>query len=159
VDPSGRPDIYFVPERGDELSFAVSRSVLSWPTPFDYYIMVRTPRWKRYVYYRLVWKKRSGANLAMLWRYEQGYFAGSGWTKPAMMWNFQTGPLRADIHPQASPENGGPRPLYGSEGFPKIGGTAAAQCATAAAHDERFPTAPVSARPAGFGHVRPRCGC
>lgn len=29
VDPSGRPDIYFVPERGDELSLTVSRSVLS----------------------------------------------------------------------------------------------------------------------------------
>jgi hypothetical protein len=43
ADPSGRPDIYFVPEPGDELSFAVSRSVLSWPTPFDDYIMVRTP--------------------------------------------------------------------------------------------------------------------
>ena len=103
VDPSGRPDIYFVPERGDELSFTFSRSVLSWPTPFDVYIMVRTPWWKRYVYCCLVWKKRSGAKLAMLWRYEQDYFAGSRWTKPAMMWNFQTGLLGVDIQSQASP--------------------------------------------------------
>jgi hypothetical protein len=27
ADPSGRPDTYFIPERGDELSFTVSRSV------------------------------------------------------------------------------------------------------------------------------------
>lgn len=100
VDPSGRPDIHFIPERGDDLSLAATRSVLSWPTPFDFNIMIRTPWLKRYVYYRLVWKKRSGAALAMLWRYEQDYFAGSGWTTPAMMWNFQTGLLRVDIHSQ-----------------------------------------------------------
>jgi hypothetical protein len=98
VDPSGRPEIYFIPERGDELSFTAGRSVLSWPTPFDFYILMRTPWWKRYVYYRLVWKKPSGATLAMLWRYEQDYFAGSGWTEPTMMWNFQTGLLQVDIH-------------------------------------------------------------
>jgi len=99
VDPSGRPEIDFVAEPGDELSFASSRSLIGWPTPFEFYIMIRSPWWKRYVYYRLVWKKRSGAKLEMRWRYEQDYYAASGWTEPVMMWNGQTGLLGIDIAP------------------------------------------------------------
>lgn len=97
VDPRGRPDIDFVPERGDQVSLTASRSLLGWPTPFEFNFMAPTPSWKRYVYYRLVWKKRSGAELKMLWRYEQDYYGGRGWTRPLMMWNFHTGLLRVDI--------------------------------------------------------------
>jgi hypothetical protein len=98
VDPSGRPEIDFVPEPGDELSFTATGSVLAWPTPFEFNIMIpHSPWWKRYVYYRLLWKKRSGARLEMGWRYEQDYYAAGGWTRPAMMWNSQTGLLRVDI--------------------------------------------------------------
>ena len=100
VDPSGRPEIYFVAEPGDELSFSSSRSLIGWPTPFEFNFMIaHSPWWKRYVYYRLVWKKRSGAKLEMRWRYEQDYLATSGWSEPAMMWNGQTGLLRVDIAP------------------------------------------------------------
>lgn len=106
VNSSGNPDIYFVPERGDALTFTTTRSVLGWPTPFEFSILTRTPWWKRYVYYRLTWKKVSGAELAMLWRYEQDNFAGSGWTEPAMMWNFQTGLLQVDMHPHGSATGG-----------------------------------------------------
>lgn len=101
VDPSGRPDIAFIPDAHDEASLTTTRSLLSWPTPFDINFMMRTPWWKRYVYYRLVWKKPSGAELTMSWRYEQDYYAGSGWTSPAMMWNFQTGLLRTNIRSRA----------------------------------------------------------
>ena len=98
VDPSGRPDIDFVPEHGDTVSLRASRSLVGWPTPFEVNWMTRTPSWKRYVYYRLIWKKRSGAELSMLWRYEQDYFSGRGWIVPAMMWDSHTGLLRVDIH-------------------------------------------------------------
>ena len=97
VDPSGRPEIDFVPDPGDELSFASRRSVFGWPTPFEFNFMMRSPWWKRYVYYRLVWKKRDGAKLEMLWRYEQDYYSASGWTEPEMMWNWHTGLIRVDI--------------------------------------------------------------
>jgi hypothetical protein len=97
VDASGRPDIDFIPEHGDEVSLLTTRSLFGWPTPFEINFMSRSPSWKRYVYYRLRWKKRSGAELAMRWRYEQDYFTGSGWTIPAMMWNFHTGLLRVTI--------------------------------------------------------------
>jgi len=110
VDPSGRPEIYLIPERGDQVSFIITRSILSWPTPFEFDIMIRSPWWKRYVYYRMVWKKRSGAELTMNWRYEQDYFTGRGWTRPEMMFNYQTGLLRVDIHPQTSPASRCPRP-------------------------------------------------
>jgi hypothetical protein len=100
VDPSGRPEIDFTPEAGDELIFIRARSPLPWPTPFEFNIMIpHSPWWKRYVYYRLLWKKHSGARLEMLWRYEQQYYAASGWSQPAMMWNSQTGLLRIDIRP------------------------------------------------------------
>ena len=98
VDTSGRPDFDFIPERGDTVSLTATRSVVGWPTPFEYTIMIQTPSWKRYVYYRLVWHKRSGVVLTMLWRYEQDYFSDRGWIRPEMMWNSETGLLRTDIH-------------------------------------------------------------
>ncbi|HEY1961051.1 MAG TPA: hypothetical protein VGG69_01430 [Rhizomicrobium sp.] len=97
VDSSGRPDIDFIPERGDAVSLTASRSLVGWPTPFEVTIMTQSPLWKRYVTYRLVWKKRSGATLVMLWRYEQDYFKARGWIRPTMMWDFHTGLLRVDI--------------------------------------------------------------
>ncbi len=99
IDPKGRPDIDFVAAPGDELSLTARRSVVGWPTPFEYHIMIRSPRWKRYVYCRLVWKKPDGAKLEMLWRYEQEYYRPGGWTDPLMMWNWHTGLIRIDILP------------------------------------------------------------
>jgi hypothetical protein len=53
-----------------------------------------SPWWRQYVYYRLTWKKPSGAQLEMLWRYERLYYSASGWTEPEMTWmNSQTGLL------------------------------------------------------------------
>jgi hypothetical protein len=57
IDPSGRPEIDLVPEAGDEVSFTGDRSLVGWPTPFEFNFMTRSPWWKRYVYYRLVWSK------------------------------------------------------------------------------------------------------
>src|SRR6266571_9315974 len=74
-----------VPLVGDDAFIRVRRSVLSWPTPFDFNFMTgHSPSWKRHVYYQLVWKKPSGAALDMLWRYEQSFygqqlFPGNGW--------------------------------------------------------------------------------
>jgi hypothetical protein len=100
IDPSGRPDINFTAEPGDELSFTTRRSLLVWKARYEFQIFGgRAPRWKRYVYYRFLWKKRSGASLEMLWRYEQQYVPGRGWSAPAMMWNSQTGLVWMKIHP------------------------------------------------------------
>jgi hypothetical protein len=104
IDPSGRPDILFTAEPGDELSFTARRSLLSWKAPYQFQIFGgRAPRWKRYVYYRFLWKKRSGASLEMSWRYEQQYVPGRGWSAPAMAWNSQTGLLWTKIETEPRP--------------------------------------------------------
>ena len=97
-DLSGRPEIDFAADPGDQLSLTAVRSVLGWPTPLEFNFMTpHSPWWKRYVYYRLVWRKASGAQLEMLWRYQQQYVTPTGWTEPLMMWNSETGLLRVDI--------------------------------------------------------------
>ncbi|MBZ5608559.1 MAG: hypothetical protein LAP38_09890 [Acidobacteriia bacterium] len=100
ADPSGRPEFDFASEADDRVSFTTSRSALGWPTPFEFNIMIRhSPWWRRHVYYRLAWEKRSGAKLEMFWRYEQSYYAAGGWTQPEMLWNSRTGLVRVDITP------------------------------------------------------------
>jgi hypothetical protein len=72
------------PEAGDETSFTVETSVMSWPTPFDFNFMTGvSPSWRRHLYYVLRWKKSSGARLKMVWRYEQ-YFYSPSWTSGFM---------------------------------------------------------------------------
>jgi hypothetical protein len=98
TSPSGHPDFYFKPEAGDEVSFTVKKSLLPWPTPFEFKMLGgASPWWRQYVYYRLTWNKPSGAQLEMLWRYERQYYSDKGWTEPEMMWNSQTGLLTATI--------------------------------------------------------------
>ena len=101
-DSSGRVDFVFDADPGDELSFTRRQSVVSWPTPFQMSVMgTAAPWWKRYVYYRLSWKKRSGATLEMRWRYEREYYSKRGWTPPLMMWNWHTGLLSTVIRPES----------------------------------------------------------
>jgi hypothetical protein len=102
IDPSGRVEIDLLPDAGDQVSFTGDRSLVGWPTPFEFNIMMRSPWWKRYVYYKLVWTKRSGSKLEMRWRYEQDYYRPGGWTEPLMMWNGHTGLLQVSIQPRDS---------------------------------------------------------
>jgi hypothetical protein len=98
IDPSGRPQITFVPDPTDEVSFVTRGSPLIWPTPFELHILGgASPWWKRYAYYTLLWKKPSGEKLKMSWRYERQYYAAHGWTTPAMLWNSETGLLSIEI--------------------------------------------------------------
>ena len=98
VDPSGRPEIDFVPEPGDRVELTVRHSMIGWPTPFDFSIMKQhTPWWKRYFYYRLTCTKSSGSVMEMLWRYEQDYVKPHGWTTPAMLFDYRTGLLAVNI--------------------------------------------------------------
>lgn len=71
----------FTPDPGDQITFFKSRSWLAWPTPFEFSIMGgRMPSWRRYCYRRLLWKKSSGATLEIVWRDDQSYYSGTGWT-------------------------------------------------------------------------------
>jgi hypothetical protein len=91
-------DLATVPPSGDDAVFVTRRSVLSWPTPFDFNFMTgQSPSWKRYLYYQLRWKKSSGAELEMLWRYEQYFYPGNGWASGFMTREGSTGLVRLEI--------------------------------------------------------------
>ena len=87
-----------VPPAGDDASIEIRRSILNWPTPFEVNFMTgHSPSWKRHLYYRVRWKKSSGASLEMLWRYEQFFYPGNGWTSGFMTREGSTGLIRVDI--------------------------------------------------------------
>ena len=89
-----------VPPVGDDAFIRVRRSVLSWPTPFEFNFMTgHSPSWKRHLYYRVLWKKSSGAKLEMLWRYEQYFYPGNDWTSGFMTHEGSTGLIQLDIRP------------------------------------------------------------
>ena len=82
----------------DDAFIEIRRSILSWPTPFDLNFMTgQSPSWKRHLYYRLLWKKPSGAKLEMLWRYEQYFHSGNGWGSGFMTRQGSTGLIQVEI--------------------------------------------------------------
>jgi hypothetical protein len=88
------------PQAGDDASISIRRSLLSWPTQFDFNFMTgHSPSWKRHRYYRLAWKKQNGAKLEMTWRYEQYFYPSDGWTDGQMTREGSTGLIRVDIQP------------------------------------------------------------
>jgi hypothetical protein len=97
---SGEENLATMPPAGDDASIQVRRSILSWPTPFEINFMTgHSPSWKRHLYYRLLWKKPSGAKLEMLWRYEQYFYPGNGWASGFMTYKGSTGLIQLDISP------------------------------------------------------------
>jgi len=87
-----------VPPAGDEAFIEIRRSILSWPTPFDFNFMTgQSPSWKRHLYYRLLWKKSSGAKLEMLWRYEQYFYPANGWASGFMTRAGSTGLIQVAV--------------------------------------------------------------
>jgi hypothetical protein len=82
----------------DQAFLVIRRSVLSWPTPFDMNLMTgKSPSWKRNIYQEIRWKKPSGTNLQMLWRYEQFFYSGNGWTSGLMTREGSTGLVQVNI--------------------------------------------------------------
>ena len=87
-----------VPPAGDDASIEIRRSILNWPTPFEVNFMTgHSPSWKRHLYYRVRWKKSAGTSLEMLWRYEQFFYPGNGWTSGFMTREGSTGLIRVDM--------------------------------------------------------------
>jgi hypothetical protein len=87
-----------VPPAGDNASIETRRSILNWPTPFEINFMTgHSPSWKRHLYYRVRWKKSSGASLEMIWRYEQFFYPGKGWASGFMTHEGSTGLIRVNI--------------------------------------------------------------
>jgi hypothetical protein len=86
------------PPAGDQALVVTRHSVLSWPTPFEINLMTgQSPSWRRHIYQQIRWKKFSGANLEMRWRYEQFFYPGNGWTSGLMTREGSTGLIRVEI--------------------------------------------------------------
>lgn len=91
-------NLAMVPPAGDDASIEIRRSILNWPTPFEVNFMTgHSPSWKRHLYYRVRWKKSSGATLEMLWRYEQYFYPGNGWASGFMTRQGSTGLIQVEI--------------------------------------------------------------
>src|SRR5262245_9426556 len=87
-----------VPPASDQAFLTTRHSVLSWPTQFDFNFMTgQSLSWKRHIYYEVSWKKPSGANLEILWRYEQFFYSGNGWASGFMTCQGSTGLIRLEI--------------------------------------------------------------
>lgn len=77
---SGLPDLTVSPDSGDTVTFSREQSYLSWPTPLEMNFMTGSAAsWRRHLYCRLVWRKRSGTRLEIVWRFTQGLFREDGW--------------------------------------------------------------------------------
>lgn len=80
LNPHGLPEFEFTPDPGDTVTYTTEQSHLSWPTPFEMNFMTGyTHSWRQYIYFRLVWTKRSGAHMQILWRRDRGYNNQNGW--------------------------------------------------------------------------------
>ena len=107
VNPNGPLIVDFVADSGDKVLLTAHESLLGWPNPFEIsWLGGSVPRCKKYVYYRLVWTKPSGARLAMRWRYERDYYLRTGWTDPLMKYDFQTGLQSVEILPESKGPEG-----------------------------------------------------
>ncbi|MDR3615268.1 MAG: hypothetical protein P4L53_17045 [Candidatus Obscuribacterales bacterium] len=77
----GLSEFPFAADDGDVVSFIRDHSLLAWPTPFEMNWMTgSSPSWRRNLYYRLRWHKKSGESLALVWRLEEVLFREQGWT-------------------------------------------------------------------------------
>jgi hypothetical protein len=75
-----KPQYQFVAEAGDIVSFTREISRVPWPTPFTYNILCgASPKWKKFAYDRLRWRKESGSVLEVTWRSEYWWYRPTGW--------------------------------------------------------------------------------
>ena len=82
----------------DTAILSVEHGALAWPNFFEVNFMTgNSPKWKRYVYRKLAWRKPNGAKLEMLWRYEQFFYQNDGWVAAFMVRPETTGLIRVEI--------------------------------------------------------------
>lgn len=82
----------------DTARISIQHSALAWSNHFEVnYMTGNSPRWKRNIYKKLIWAKPNGAKLEMTWRYEQFFYAGSGWSEALMIRQGAAGLIRVEI--------------------------------------------------------------
>lgn len=96
---SSGPDHLVANAPSDDIAtLSVQHGAISWPNFFNFNFMTgKSPSWKRHIYQKLVWKKTTGAELEMVWRYEQYFYGDQGWLDGAMTREGTTGLIRIEI--------------------------------------------------------------
>ena len=95
---SGTGGLVAVTPPGDVATISIQHSPISWPNFFETNFMTgNSPRWKRHIYQKLVWKKPTGSKLEMFWRYEQYFYSQDHWTEALMTRPGATGLIRVEI--------------------------------------------------------------
>lgn len=108
-DPEPNPAFHAEP--GDRITIISKQGLLTWPNWFETnYMTGNTPLWKRFTTYRVLWQKRSGASLALFWRYEQFYYPQDGWVAANAMGPDSCGLVDVRIVPERSNGAVSPRP-------------------------------------------------
>jgi hypothetical protein len=95
---SGTGNLVAATPSGDVATISIQHSPISWPNFFEINFMTgKSPKWKRNIYQKLVWKKPNGAKLEMLWRYEQYFYREDRWTEAFVTRPGSTGLIQIDI--------------------------------------------------------------
>lgn len=77
----GRRSYEFAPDSGDVVTVSRRCSRVAWPRFIKTALLGGgLPKWGRYAYDRLVWKKANGPVLDVVWRDEQRLMSGGGWS-------------------------------------------------------------------------------
>ena len=80
---------------GDTALFQTAYSPMIWPNPG---MLMKDPRaWRRYQYQTLLWTKQNGEKLQLIWRLEQFFDPGKGWSTGVMTHGGVTGLIRIEI--------------------------------------------------------------
>ena len=87
----------FAADPGDHITLTQTRGRIAWPNWFSFQLG-NSPSWKRFVTERLVWRKKSGATITLLWRYEEYYYDSEGrWVGADMVGPDSCGLVKAEI--------------------------------------------------------------
>jgi hypothetical protein len=81
----------------DQISMTTCHSRLFWPRFFEINFLGGTvSRWRRHAFDRLVWKKKSGQQLEIVWRHQEWFYRRSGWCD---QYDFRVVAARIDMGP------------------------------------------------------------
>ena len=70
----------FTPDSKDQVTLEQSRSLVPWATPFAYsFLGGNPPKWHRYRYHRLLWRRAGGGSVELIWSDRESFYPSSGW--------------------------------------------------------------------------------
>jgi hypothetical protein len=86
------------PQPGDIAFIETSHSMIDWIELFRInFLTGQSSSWRRHFYYRIAWRKPSGAKLDLMWRYEQHFRSETAWGSGLMTREGSTGLISVSL--------------------------------------------------------------